>query len=96
MIKIYGMRSCPDCSYVEEQVHGDERFEVIDIGAHVSDLKAFLRLRDTLPIFDELKKVGTIGIPCFVLENGTVTLTPEDVGLKSCPGNSCRLDGNGC
>ncbi len=96
MIKIYGMRSCPDCSYVEEQVHGDERFEVIDIGAHVSDLKAFLRLRDKLPIFDELKKVGTIGIPCFVLENGTVTLTPEDVGLKSCPGNSCRLDGTGC
>lgn len=99
MIKIYGMPSCPDCTYVEEQVKGNSNFEVIDIGKHVKALKAFLRLRDNNPAFDHAKKVGAAGIPCFVLEDGTVTLDPEDAGLQSRPiaeGASCNLDGSGC
>lgn len=99
MIKIYGMHTCPDCSYVEEQVKGNNRYEVIDIGSHVRNMKSFLRLRDSHKVFDEAKKVGGVGIPCFVLEDGTVTLTPEDAGLKSRPiaeGAACRLDGTGC
>ena len=47
MIKIYGMKTCPDCVAVDEQVKGDSRYEVIDIGEHVRFLKEFLRLRDT-------------------------------------------------
>ena len=81
MIKIYGMDTCPDCVYVEEQVKGDDRYQVIDIGRHVKDLKAFLRLRDHQPVFDAAKQAGAAGIPCFVLEDGTVTLTPEEAGL---------------
>ena len=50
MIKIYGMETCPDCTYVEEQVKGNNQYEVIDIGQHVRDLKAFLRLRDHHPM----------------------------------------------
>ncbi len=34
MIKIYGMETCPDCKYVEEQVKNDCRYEIIDIGKH--------------------------------------------------------------
>lgn len=49
MIKIYGMETCPDCTYVEEQVKDNNQYEVIDIGQHVRDLKAFLRLRDHHP-----------------------------------------------
>jgi len=44
MIKIYGMSSCPDCIHVWEQIKGKEGYEVIDIGLHVRDLKAFLKL----------------------------------------------------
>ena len=100
MIKIYGMKTCPDCTYVERQVTDDGHFEVIDIGEHVRALKEFLRLRDTNPAFDEAKKRGSVGIPCFVLEDGTVALRPEDAGLKSATaeqeGAACRLDGKGC
>ena len=102
MIKIYGMVTCPDCTYVDEQVKGNAKYEVIDIGEHVKDLKAFLKLRDSNPVFDGAKKMGSVGIPCFVLEDGTVTLTPEDAGLKSRPveeiqeGATCNLDGTGC
>ena len=99
MIKIYGMSTCPDCTYVEEQVIGNNKYEVIDIGLHVKDLKSFLRLRDQNAIFDKAKKIGAIGIPCFLLEDGTVTLTPEEAGLRSQPlaeGSACNLDGSGC
>lgn len=98
MIKIYGMKSCPDCVAVDKQVEGDSRYQVIDIGEHVGLLKEFLRLRDTNPVFDEAKKKGYAGIPCFVLEDGTVTLNPEEAGLKSGKPErtSCRIDGSGC
>ena len=99
MIKIYGMETCPDCTYVEEKIKGNAKYEVIDIGHHVQDLKAFLKLRDNNAVFDEAKKIGAAGIPCFVLEDGTVTLTPEDAGLKSRPigeGATCNIDGSGC
>lgn len=99
MIKIYGMSTCPDCTYVEEQVKGDSRYEVIDIGRHVRDLKAFLRLRDTHSAFDGAKRAGAVGIPCFVLDDGTVTLVAEEAGLHARPvadGSACNLDGSGC
>ena len=98
MIKIYGMKSCPDCVAVDEQVKNNSNYEVIDIGEHVRYLKEFLRLRDNSPIFDEAKQMGYAGIPCFVLEDGTITLNPEDAGLKSADSDapSCRLDGSGC
>ena len=63
MIKIYGMSTCPDCTAVDKHVKGDDRYEVIDIGAHVRNLKEFLRLRDNSPVFDDAKKHGYAGIP---------------------------------
>ena len=72
MIKMFVMHTCPDCEYVEKQVEGNPNFEVIDIGKHVRNLKKFLDLRDTHPAFDEAKAIGDVGIPCYVLEDGTV------------------------
>ena len=82
MITVYGMPSCPDCAAVEEQIRDRENFRMVDIGAHVVNLKAFLRLRDRRPEFDEARMMGYAGIPCFVLEDGGVTLDPRDVGLE--------------
>ena len=99
MIKIYGMPTCPDCTYVEEQIKGNDRYQVIDIGAHVKNLKEFLRLRDSSPAFDGARRSGAAGIPCFLLKDGTVTLVPEEAGLRSrhvAEGASCGVDGSGC
>lgn len=93
------MQGCPDCEYVEKQVEGNPGFEVIDIGMRVRNLKEFLKLRDTNPAFDEAKEIGDIGIPCYVLEDGSVTLCSKDVGLEPNPdaeGASCSIDGRGC
>ena len=99
MIKMYVMHTCPDCEYVEKQVEGNPNFEVIDIGKHVRNLKQFIKLRDTNPAFDEAKAVDDLGIPCYVLEDGTVTLYSKDVGLEPRPqeeGAACSIDGRGC
>lgn len=99
MVKIYGMTGCPDCEYVEEQVKGNPNYEVINVGAHIRNLKAFLRLRDSDKAFEPIKRMGAVGVPCFVTEEGRVTFSPEEVGLKSRPmaeGAACNLDGTGC
>ena len=100
MIKMFVMQTCPYCEYVEKQVEGDPRVEVIDIGKHVHNLKQFLDIRDNCPAFDEAKKIGDVGVPCYVLEDGTVTLSSKDVGLEPMPddnsGASCSIDGSGC
>ena len=82
MIKVYGMMTCPDCVEVDEQVKGDSRYEIIDIGEHVRFMKEFLRLRDNNEVFAEARAKGYAGIPCFVLEDGTVTLNPEEAGIQ--------------
>lgn len=97
MIKMYVMKSCPYCEYVERQIVGNDKFKVIDIGEHVRNMHEFLELRDHNAAFDEAKRIGDIGIPCYVLEDGRVTLNSVDVGLKPMPepdGPVCSI--NGC
>lgn len=82
MIKIYGLSTCPYCDYIYEQVKDrKDEFEYINIGAHVNNLKQFMHLRDTDPVFDHCKAAGDIGIPAFVFEDGRVSVDPADAGL---------------
>ncbi len=93
------MGTCQDCINLEEQIKNSDQYEVIDIGLHVKNLKEFLKLRDSNRVFDQVKKTGSIGIPCFILENGDVTLVPEEAGLESKPLtdlSACNIDGSGC
>lgn len=97
MIKVFVMRSCPDCARVEKEIAQDPRFELIDIGQDVRNLKQFLALRDSNPIFSPIKERGAVGIPCFMKEDGTVTFSPSDFHLSDPQEEtSCRLDGKGC
>lgn len=101
MIKIYGMETCPDCVYLHSQIdQRKDEFEYVNIGEHVKNLKEFLRLRDNNSVFDECKKKGYAGIPCFVFEDGRVSIVPEDAGLKSRPQVkevlSCSLNSKNC
>lgn len=99
MIKIYVMDTCPDCTYVEKQIEGNSQYEIVDIGKHVKNLKAFLKLRDHHDAFSNARRHGLVGIPCFVLEDGSITLHPEEAGLQSRPadeGAACSIDGSGC
>ncbi len=97
MIKVYKMALCPDCIRIADQLSDSSKYEVIDIGEHPRKLKEFLALRDGSPAFAKVRERGTIGIPCFVLEDGTITFKPEMAGILPAPaeGSSCSLDNKG-
>lgn len=91
------MATCPDCTQVKAQLADNPNYQLTDIGEHVRHLKQFLALRDLHPAFDEAKAHGYIGIPCFVLENGEVRFSMDDIALEAAPeGEACNLDGTVC
>ena len=97
MTKVYVMSTCPDCFEVKTRLSDNHDFEIIDIGEHVRKLKEFIRLRDSSPAFDSVRANGSIGIPCFVSEDGQVSFDTEEFvheGYSS--GASCSIDGKGC
>lgn len=83
MIKVYGMDTCPDCQYIKEQIKGrEDEFEYINFGSHILLMKEFLEIRDNSSVFDEAREEGYIGVPCFVFEDGRVSIYPKDAGLE--------------
>ena len=94
MIKVYGMPSCPYCAFIEPQIEGNPDFVFLDIGKDIHLLHEFLELRDHDPAFIPYKEEGDVGVPCFVKEDGMVTLEPKEVGLRSLSeGASCGIHG---
>lgn len=72
-MRFYGTAQCPDCvSAVEQLKNRDISYEYADIMESIADLKAFLKLRDSRAEFEEIKKEGSIGIPCFVEDDGSI------------------------
>lgn len=104
MIKVYVMQTCPDCTAIKLQAADDPRFEIIDIGEHVRNLKQFLTIRDSEPAFEAIRQKGSVGIPCFVLEDGRITFSLEEANLtldnattaEAETPSFCSLDGKGC
>lgn len=99
MIKVYVMQTCPDCAQIKKIAETDSRFQIIDIGEHVKNLKEFLRIRDSRPEFTEVKKSGSVGIPCFLMEDGSIQFEMEELQLPEvdyAEGSACKIDGTGC
>ena len=75
MIKIYGSMLCKDCVQCREDLdRAGVSYEYLDFSDNLLYLKEFLAIRDRNPLFQEVREKGTIGIPCIVLEDGSVTL----------------------
>ena len=72
-MKIYGSKQCPDCRKCKAvlEANGIE-FDFFDVTENLRDLKAFLRYRDSEPIFDRFKASGKVGIPLLVFEDGVM------------------------
>lgn len=97
MIKVYVMSTCPDCFKVKSQLQDNPYFQLVDLGEHVHNLKEFIRLRDNNPVFDPIKEKGYLGIPCFVLEDGTISFSTEEFLIDDkTDGPVCGIDGKGC
>lgn len=75
MLRIYGSMLCKDCVQCRADLDcAGVSYEFLDFADNLPALKEFLAIRDGNALFDEVKRNGSIGIPCIVDENGRVTL----------------------
>lgn len=79
MIKIYGSMLCKDCVQCRNDLDSaGVSYEYLDFADSLMHLKEFLAIRESCALFDEVRKNGSIGIPCIVREDGSVTLDWEE------------------
>ena len=79
MLKVYGMKICPDTVECCETLNrAGVEYEFLDFAEKTANLKAFLKLRDSSPLFDSVRQEGGIGIPCIQREDGSITLNWEE------------------
>lgn len=80
MLKVYGMKICPDTvECLEALTKAGIQFEYLDFADKTANLKAFLKLRDSSPLFDAVRQEGNIGIPCIQREDGSITLHWQEI-----------------
>lgn len=76
MLKIYGSMLCKDCvQCCEDLEKAKVEYVFLDFAHDLSNLKEFLALRHTNPVFKSVIENGSIGIPCIVTEDDFVTLS---------------------
>lgn len=79
-IIMFGTNACPDCIEAEKVLkEKNAEYTYLEFSESTANLKRFLKLRDTKDIFDDVKAKGNIGVPCFMLSDGTLTLSLEEV-----------------
>lgn len=75
MLKLYGAEICSDCREAKRLLEQQAiEYQYIDITVSTKNLKEFLAMRDSLPLYDSVRAEGRIGIPTFVWDDGTVSL----------------------
>lgn len=79
-VTVVGSHLCPDTLYaLNRLVEAKADIDFKNLSASLPDLKVYLGLRDSDPMYEKIKEGGGIGIPCFILEDGTRTLDLNDV-----------------
>lgn len=82
-ITVIGSHLCQDTLYAIIKLK-DKNVEVDfqDISASFPALKNFLHIRETSPLYDVVRKNNGIGMPFFGFEDGTQTLSLNEVLAK--------------
>lgn len=83
MPKVYGSMLCPDCVEAKEYFEKvNYKYEFINITESMKNLKEFLALRDNRKEFEEVKKLGYIGIPAILTDDNKIILDDEVLQVK--------------
>ncbi len=77
---VYGTLNCPDtvAALAEYEKRGFQ-VDFRDIDKSIATLKEFLTLRDTEAVFAPVRERHSVGVPCLIKEDGTITLDWEEV-----------------
>lgn len=84
-LTLFGSNHCVQCATALEYLRSNHiNFEYVDITGSGKNLKRFLKMRDSMPLFDDVKKEGRIGIPCLSVNDGEqVFLGVEGLDLSA-------------
>ena len=98
---LYGADICPGCVAAKARLSdlSGIELEFRNITSSTALLKEFLHYRDHDDIFASVIETGRIGIPFFILEDGTKTFDIDDFVNPDGTvrdGRACSLDGKGC
>lgn len=105
MINVFGSHLCPDCIAFRKNLdHYGVEYKFTDILESLPNLKKFLSLRDSNPVFEAVRNAGGIGIPAIVREDGIVSLDWEgeiraagyEVLAEEATGEACSIDHKNC
>lgn len=79
-VTVIGSHLCPDTLYALNRLsEADAEMDFKNISSSLADLKVYLALRQDSPIYADIRANGGIGIPCFLLEDGTATRDLKEV-----------------
>lgn len=79
-VTVIGSHLCPDTLYALNRLsEARAEIEFKNLSASLPDLKAYLAQWDNNPLYAAIRDNGGIGIPCFVLEDGSTTLDLNEV-----------------
>ncbi|MGN0267075.1 MAG: glutaredoxin [Lachnospiraceae bacterium] len=79
-VTVIGSHLCPDTLYALNQLAAaGAEISFKDILSCHADLMSYLMLRDTSDVYAEIRGKERLGVPCFVCEDGTVTLDIKEV-----------------
>lgn len=83
MPKVYGSMLCPDCVEAKEYFEKvNYKYEFVNITESMKNLKEFLALRDNRKEFEEIKKLGYVGIPAILTDDNKIILGDEVLQVK--------------
>ena len=73
-VTVIGSHLCPDTLYALKRLsEAKAEIDFKNLSASLSDLKTYLALRQDSPAYADIREKGGIGIPCFILEDGSAT-----------------------
>lgn len=79
-ITVVGSHLCPDTLYALNQLTAaGAEVDFQDILSCHEALKAYLHIRETSPLYKNIRGTARLGVPCFVREDGTMTLDLHEV-----------------
>lgn len=79
-VRVIGSHLCPDTLYALNQLAAAKaEIDFVDILSSHDALKTYLNIRETRPLYKDICGTARLGIPCFVKENGSMTLDINDI-----------------
>ena len=79
-ITVIGSHLCPDTLYDLNRLSGaGAEIDFKDILSCHAVLQDYLEIRESSPLYEEIRGTRRLGIPCFVREDGTMTLNLNDI-----------------